>query len=356
MRFSPGPLLTALSILGTTGCSSIGPATIPRDQFDYGDALSTSAREQLLLNIVRIRYMEAPVFLDVVSVINQYGLEGEISLAAGWGTSMLDSARDTQQIGGVGRWSDRPTITYSPVSGQQFSRSMMTPLTPEALFALVQSGWPADVVFGVTLRSINGMNNDVPTPVGRKSADPRFFELIDLWGRLRDAGAMGLRLEEGDDEKHVVMFYQGQEFGEDVQRDVQRVRELLGMTSDATEVRLTYGLVPDEPNEIAVLSRSIMDIMISQAWYLDVPPEHVEEGRTGPTFVPKERGAGRAITNGYGTKRPDTALTAIRNRDYWFYVDDRDMASKRTFAFMEIMLSLADTGALARGPVVSLVN
>ena len=40
--------------LSLTGCSSIGPGTIPRDRFDYGAAIADSGREQLLLNIVRL--------------------------------------------------------------------------------------------------------------------------------------------------------------------------------------------------------------------------------------------------------------------------------------------------------------
>ena len=46
----------------------------------------------------------------------------------------------------------------------------------------------------------------------------------------------------------------------------------------------------------------------------------------------------------------------IRDRDYWFYIDDRDVFSKRTFAMVQIVLSLTDSGETARGPVVSITN
>ena len=48
---------------------------------------------------------------------------------------------------------------------------------------------------------------------------------------------------------------------------------------------MTYGLIPDEPNEIAVMTISMLELMNELAWRADVPPEHVEEGRTGTTFV-----------------------------------------------------------------------
>ncbi|MDH3641735.1 MAG: hypothetical protein OES38_06545, partial [Gammaproteobacteria bacterium] len=46
----------------------------------------------------------------------------------------------------------------------------------------------------------------------------------------------------------------------------------------------------------------------------------------------------------------------VRNRDHWFYIDDRDVASKRTFAMLQLILSLTDAGEGARGPVVSISN
>jgi len=50
----------------------------------------------------------------------------------------------------------------------------------------------------------------------------------------------------------------------------------------------------------------------------------------------------------------DLGYAAIRSRDCWFYIDDRDMFSKRTFAIMQILLSLTESGEAARGPVVTI--
>jgi hypothetical protein len=342
--------------LALAACGSVGPTTIPRDQFDYGGAISSSSREQLLLNIVRLRYMEAPQFLNVVSVINQYGLEGEVAASVGFGTSFTGD--DTTSFGGASRWSDRPTITYSPVAGREFARSLMTPVTPEALFALVQSGWPAELVFGVTVQSINGICNHRPGPARRMAADPEFYELLAAWDRLQSAQVLGLRSRKlaTEDESDIVMFYQSKTLDEESRRDLERVQELLGLDLAHDEFTLRYGLIPSGPNEIAVLTRSILDVMMTLAWSLDVPQEHIEDGRTGSTFEVGPGPTGPVIRNGFGTSCPETAFTAVRNRDTWFYIDDRDLISKRNFAFMQVLLSLADTGNEARGPVVSLTN
>ena len=64
--------------LQTAGCAGIGPPTVARDRFDYISAISESWKRQTLLNLVKTRYMDAPVFMDVTSVINSYALEAQL--------------------------------------------------------------------------------------------------------------------------------------------------------------------------------------------------------------------------------------------------------------------------------------
>ena len=52
----------------------------------------------------------------------------------------------------------------------------------------------------------------------------------------------------------------------------------------------------------------------------------------------------------------DDAFTSVYNRGYWFYIDDRDLITKRTFGVLQILLSLTDSGDTARGPVVTIGN
>src|SRR6266536_6340753 len=91
-----------LLLAGLTGCASIGPATVARDRFDYIAAISDSGKSQMLLNLVKLRYGDAPVFLDMSSVINQYTVEGSFGFI---GSSSSSGA-------GQARYTDRPTITY----------------------------------------------------------------------------------------------------------------------------------------------------------------------------------------------------------------------------------------------------
>ncbi len=75
--------LICLSALAwITGGCSIGPQIMPRERVKYGHAMAQSSREELLLNIVRLRYLELPHFLSVNSMVNQYSLESEVSAGA----------------------------------------------------------------------------------------------------------------------------------------------------------------------------------------------------------------------------------------------------------------------------------
>jgi hypothetical protein len=330
----------------------MGPKTIPTDQFNYNAAIASSSNEQLLLNIVRLRYSEAPVFLKVSSVINQYARTASLSASAGANTGF--NGENTAGISGSAGWWDRPTITYMPLSGREFATNLLTPLPAESLFQLLQNGWPPDLVFSIAVISINGLDNEVARPSRRRDADPRFLELLELWNRLRAQRALGIRIEKGD-EKKAYLFFPERALDEQTRSDCARFRELLGLDPGAAEFRLVSGLIPGKTDEIALLTGSIWDVMVSLAWRFDVPPEHVEQGRTAETFRTTKPGP-PLIQVKYDRERPADASVAIFSRGYWFYIDDRDRDSKGAFSFLQLLLSLVETATTAAGPLVTISN
>ena len=73
-----------------------------------------------------------------------------------------------------------------------------------------------------------------------------------------------------------------------------------------------------------------------------MPPEHVAAGLAslplaadGTVFDTTAVTAGLFQVHTWkGHKPPPTAYTAVKYRGYWYYIDDRDQASKTTFALV----------------------
>ena len=185
-------LLTGAAAVWLASCQSVGPTTIPRDRFDYSTAIGESWKRQTLLNIVRLRYADPPIFVDVGQVIAGYSLESVVSVA---GTVSSPGAvqGDTATLGTQGRFTDRPTITYTPLTGNRFIENIATPISPRAIFETIEHGFPAHAMLQMGVASINGLRNVDSDLDGGHPADPRFLEVAQL---LRDAqrrGAVGTR-------------------------------------------------------------------------------------------------------------------------------------------------------------------
>jgi len=57
-----------------SGCTVIGPGTVERDRFDYSTSIAESWKKMMLLNIVKLRYGDTPIFLEVGSIVSQYSM------------------------------------------------------------------------------------------------------------------------------------------------------------------------------------------------------------------------------------------------------------------------------------------
>jgi len=218
------------------------------------------------------------------------------------------------------------------------------------VFQLVQGGWPVNLVFRTVVNSVNGLRN---TSAG-VAADPGFTELTEALSRIQRAGNIGIRVEARKDGGGVLAVIRRAESGTELGEDSHRVRKLLGLREDVSEFEIAYGLVPRNPNEVAMLTRSMMEIMLQLGFGIDLPAGHATSGRALPgQRQPGDAQAQPLVNIRSGTEAPADAYAAVPYKGYWYWIDDTDIMSKRTFTFLMILFSLAETGQTTAAPVVT---
>lgn len=348
-------IFLSLSVLALSGCASIGPKTVTRDRFDYVGALGDSWKQQMLLNMVKIRYFDTPIFLEVASVINSYSLETGVNVYGQLAAE--DKSADTNVgMGGQGTFTDRPTITYTPLSGEKFARNLMKPLPPLAILSLIQAGYPIDLILKVSVHSINGVRNRFGGLERSRAADPEFYPLLEGMRRIQDAGAVGLRFQKTNEMEGVMVSFRGK-VDLSVQEDITFVRKTLGLDLSVSEFRVVYGSQAQDDQELAILTRSMIEIIVDLGSYIDVPAVHVREKRVNATMPVKTvEGVGvpPLIMIHSSTDKPDDAFIDVPYRKYWFWIDDRDLKSKALFSFLMFIFSLTETGGKEGAPVVTI--
>lgn len=350
-------LAGAALLAGAGGCGSIGPRTVGRDRVDYLSAIGESWKEQTLLNVVRLRYGDAPTFLDISSIISGYTLQGGVSAGGAFATDRTTAVPyGLGTIGGSAGYIDRPTISYTPLVGDRFTRSLLRPIPPAAIFELLEAGFPADIVLLVTLRALNGVSNRSSMGGRTRSADPRFYPLLEAFRRLQLSGAVSLRRERQGQEEVAHLILAPGRTGE-LARDLALVATTLDLRPDrAGQFLIVAGAVPRSPNELAVLSRSMMEILLELGQGIAVPEAHLAAGRTGPAsrLAEAEHPWDRPFVRiQAGPLQPEDAFAAVRYRGTWYWVSDGDRASKGVLSFLMVLFSLAETGVARQAPTLT---
>ena len=362
MRYIEAVVFTryvSILLAGTiTACASLGPTTLGRDRFDYVSAISESLKQQILLNIVKLRYADVPVFMDVGQVISGYELEGSLSAGGTIGNKTAPGALgDFVDLRAGGRYLDRPTITYSPLTGSDFIKTMMTPFPPGSIMFLIEAGWPVDVMLQVGVQAINGLRNAKGGMHGHP-ADPEFVEVVRLLKKIQIAGGVGFRVQQEKEgqEASVLMFHTRRLTPETVQ-DITAVKQLLRLNPEATDIRITYGADAQSDREIALHTRSAYQVLVDLSMEVAVPPVHIAEHRTiGLPATGAEGTAAlpRLITIQSGAERQTDPFVQVKYRGYWFWVDDRDLLSKRVFTFLTVLFTLSETGEKIQKPILTI--
>ncbi|MDE6575878.1 MAG: hypothetical protein K2L24_00535, partial [Opitutales bacterium] len=169
-----GGYIGALLLLG--GCESVGPKVIQEVKPSYNESIVKTDNEQLLLNLVRLKYRETTCFLEVSNIVEnrkfttRIGPQGsKISRHGNFDVSLGVAYMENFQ---------NPSITFSPLKGEKFTKAIATPIPIPLVLGLIQTGWSPKRVFNICVERLNRLDNasEASGPTPKRPPEYKSFE------------------------------------------------------------------------------------------------------------------------------------------------------------------------------------
>ncbi len=375
-----------------TGCGTMGPAVMKGNRTAYNTGIQQSDKEELLLNLVRIRYLEPPFFMSVGSISSSFnfqmttGVSADINDGPVRSTVPYTIAEKTGQITGYAdslsgyplsvvkpnlefQYYESPTITYTPLQGEKYVTQLLSEIDPGRLFFLFRAGADMDMLLDVLVRQFGTLRNPPPdqdTPEA-KAARERFHALGEALAELQKRGDLQMQYtgaESGKSESLVLQmrFADAAEAG--------RLDDLFGIPMPrltapdgrmVAQVRLMRAMdfLSEQTREadavnLALDLRNTMEILEYLAEGVQAPEEDVTAGLTDAQaehFTPFRR-SGIAVRSSPG--KPRNAYVAVPYGGKWFFIAHDDLASKSAFAFLMTLLAMEGGDVKASLPVLTI--
>jgi len=348
-------------LIGTSGCQRfhqhLGPKTIMADRLPYNNAVATSWKEQTLLNIVKVRYLEPPFFLDVPQIVSGYNLvqsaDANIGLLNGLVPGVPSPERFRGLFGAGTAFSDRPTIAYAPQTASQFIVNLTAPIPPGAVMSLIEAGYSANEVLELSIDSINGLRNMSASGGELRPADPEFLWAIGVIRQAQLSGDLGVRVEKpGTTDQTILMQFSHSDSAPELAEDIARLSDSLQLSSETNQYSVVYGKTRQNENAIAIQTKPIYLMLRDLSPFVQVPAKHLAEGRAQSFDTSGIQD--RPLMVHCGAEPPEQSFAAVQYRGCWFWINHGHLESKRTFAYLQLLLKLADTAPKEAKPTVTI--
>ena len=388
------------------GC--IGPAAVSHTRTRYNEVYRATNDEEILLNIVRLRYADSPIFVDLPNITSQFEVAALGNYTGGTGNQF--PGHTNLGFGQLGL-RDTPTLSYHPRSGQEIAKALLTPLSTE-LITVVNAGANIEQFMLMTVNDINDVPNAARATAMIPSAPSdncEFRRGIRLLTELEQRGVVELtvrkledtegsdaipinRIRGGDLVSAAKENYVFRKHGNDqmtMRKEertfVVRVRLEDVDSPEMQELARIFHLKPGLPlykvkselsgehperqivpeslevqDTIYVNMRSILQTGIFLSKGVCVPEEHVLKGIAPMTLGPDgQLYDWTQITDGLfcvhaQRHRPRDAEVAVRYRGYWFYIAPDDVNSRAVMAVFEILFAVQESEGKPLGPLLTL--
>jgi hypothetical protein len=357
-------ILAGLGLLLLVGCQV--PSRVALDgeggRTAYNVAIQATNSKQMLLNLVRLRYADSPLFLDVSSITTQTMFRSAIAPVfpiPGF------NSENPFKLGGDLSYQDQPIITYTPLEGPSFATRLLRPIDLHTIQLLCYSGWDIDRIFRMMIQNFEDLANYPENSFLTAEEVPQyqsFIEALSLLRYFQKRGELqlGVKLKENKEEESSeevslqISFPKDGEQGSKLANLIHSKSSLHGKF--VKEISLGF----NENGKMGIMPRSILSCMYHLSHGVQVPTEHVECGMVQVSAEPQEGGDPiwksifSLIVVHSSRFPPKNAFVSVKYRDNWFYIDECDLSSKRTFALLLQLYNLNAIVPKNRGPILSL--
>lgn len=353
-----GIVFLLILILSVSGCAQLGPDLVKAGRNEYNKVLAQTNDEETLMNLVRLRYSDNPIILQVSSVSTSFTWRQGVSLES----EIFEGSSRNNSIGPGGNldYSERPTITYTPLAGADYVKKVLTPMELDTLILLERSGWSLERLLRVTVNQMNGLQNasqaSGPTPRNAPSYK-EFNRAAALLRSIKDRGGLVSGYVNKGEAK-VAGFRFSAEYKNS--SEIIELSKLLGIAADAELITVDTVSHTKRKDTLGLEMRSLAGISFFLSHGVQVPPEDVTGGvvrttKTGDnkTFDWNEIFKDFFIVHSQA-KQPDNAAISVNYRGKWFYIDDADIQTKYTFMLLRQLTQLQEGRTQTSGPLLTL--
>jgi hypothetical protein len=345
-------LLIQFSFLG---CANLGPTTLKSERSNYNLAIQITNDEQLLLNLVRLKYRDTPFFMEVSSVASQFNLSTTANATA----TLQDGIKGIFGLGGSVGMSEKPTVTYSPLQGDKFIQRVLSPIPLKTVVLLFHSGWSIERIFRLCFQQMNQLKNapgaSGPTP----SLAPKFKDFASAVSFLRklqiqDAISLSYR-EMQDGTPQLVLHISKEHQNSD---EAKQFALAMSIQPGKAQYELTSSYIKED--QIGVVTRSLLGIMFYLSQSVEVSNKDKLQGKVTQTKTAAgevfnwEEVTGDLLKIRSAPEAPEEGSMVIFYRGAWFYIDDSDLSSKSTFSLLAQIFSLQAGKIKSNAPLLTL--
>jgi len=358
-------LLLVILLGGCAGGLSFGPGKLAPSRMDYNRAIQRSNNEEMLLNLVRMKYFEQPLFLQVGSVASSFSfnIAGGVSATLPDHRSLENGVYNTYTPNVSGQYSDSPTVTYTAYQGQTYAQQFLAEMDFDRFVMLYKAGWDIEYLMPILFVRFGAIDHGYDARNGFAAEQhSRFKSLTEILARMDDRGDLDiLKVNLSDNSTATVMsmeFHNATEAG--------TVQSLLGydlhvMMNTAGHYYSTFRLVPtstlghapkdaDGLPAVPLRLRNCLRAMDYVAQGVEVPKNNLARRMA---FDMRQHFLKLCDIRVSESEPPESYL-AVRHEKHWYYIRTEDNVSKEVFQLILNIFSLQSADPPKSAPVLTL--